>query len=493
MYSQEDVNARWNLDENQDDFRKHTAKNFVCVRWKKTHWEYDCNWKDETDRTSNVSWHAFTPLSSDILVASVDFDQDHVVALNGTKLRFKGLRIGYANGDLNFFPNQTMTGARDDGEFRLNGTYLRAWPYSPPPPLPPLPALAQPKLLNGSLTRLPVQPGTIRCTDNNTGLGFLMWSLEDINERWDVDKTEKDFRQHTTKHFVCVQYRDNTWRYDTNWADEPDRASNQSWQTFLPAPQDILMAKVNFDTDTVADMKGVNLTHKGITLGYHTGDMSFFANQGASAAADTGEFRMSGSYFLGYMPQPKSTTVTTTTTITTATTTGTTTRHPNTVRLDIKAGGIRCTDRDKGSGFIMHSKVALNTRFQVLITRKDFLKNTANHMMCVRYKNGTWEYDTNWEDEKKGRTPEVATKNSWRKFKPVATDVIVASVDFNGNKVTNLKGANLKYKNVQFGYHAGNLKVTSAEQHKSYNDYGRDDPYGEFRAEGFYIDAWWPR
>eukprot|EP00933_Yihiella_yeosuensis_P045666 TRINITY_DN41061_c0_g1_i1.p1 TRINITY_DN41061_c0_g1~~TRINITY_DN41061_c0_g1_i1.p1 ORF type:complete len:537 (-),score=77.46 TRINITY_DN41061_c0_g1_i1:141-1751(-) len=485
MYTREEVNTRWSLDIEQYDFRKHTAKNFVCVRYQNNTWQYDTNWADEADRASNVSWHPFHPRSTDILVASVDFTQDKAISLNRTcGLTVNGMQVGYVGGDIHFFGDQSINGSFDDGEFRVNGSRIFACPFLPEKVQSQLTSPLKP-VVNGSVTRLPVQSGGIRCTDSNAGTGFIMFSLVDINSRWNLDKTENDFRMNAAKNFVCVRYADNTWQYDTNWEDEPDRDSRQSWHVFIPVKTDILMATVDFTRDTVMDMKESNLTYKGVQMGYQEGDLIFEPNQNMNGSVDAGEFRLAGTYFYGYHPPISATTTTTTTTGTTTPTTTTTTTQQY-LLVKIRTGGFRCTDKNIGSGYIMYTKQGVNERFNLLQGKKDFTVHTATNFLCIRCRNGTWQYDTNWQDE--GR--KVA---SWRNFTPVATDVAVALVDYTKDKVTSLKGANLKYKGLQMGYKDGDLSVFPGNSDLSFNLFGSDDHFGEFRTGGSYMMVYNPR
>eukprot|EP00933_Yihiella_yeosuensis_P080571 TRINITY_DN94022_c0_g1_i1.p1 TRINITY_DN94022_c0_g1~~TRINITY_DN94022_c0_g1_i1.p1 ORF type:complete len:550 (+),score=86.92 TRINITY_DN94022_c0_g1_i1:74-1723(+) len=496
MYSRENVNTRWRRDPYQDDFRVHSASNFVCIRRAGEMWQFDTNWADEGDRSSNQSWNPFIPKSTDIAVASVDFGTDVIIDLKFKKaLVSNGLTLGYSTGDINFFSNQDADGnnATGAGDFRINGTYILAFPFEPEPPENPTPPPAQPVVLSSGLTRLPVMTGGIRCTDNNTGTGFIMYSLQDINVRWTLDKTQKDFREHSARNFLCVRWRDSNWWYDTNWEDEVDRKSNVSWHKFIPAPTDILVAEVDYDKDTITDMKGTKLSQEGITLGYSDGDLSFVPNQGASGQFDRGEFRVVGSNFVAYVPAPPTTTTTTTTTPPKPTTTTTEPFiPPKFVRVEIVSGGIRCSDKNLGAGFIMYTKKFVNDRFKSKIRPKVFMKHDGKSFVCVRYQNKAWQYDTNWEDEVK-KDPRVKDQASWRNFTPAATDAVVATVDFTTKNIRSLSGANMKYQGMRLGYASGDIRVDDGEKDKSFNDYGADDHAGEFRIIGSYMNVWWPR
>jgi len=99
--------------------------------------------------------------------------------------------------------------------------------------------------------------------------------------------------------------------------------------------------------------------------------------------------------------------------------------------------GIACQDHAKGSGFIMYSKENVHTRFAATPVHKQ----NAHHFVCVRYNKG-WKYDTNGKD--------VA-------FTPTNTDILVASADFTGDKVFDLKGSDGMYQKIKHGYASGDL------------------------------------
>ena len=57
------------------------------------------------------------------------------------------------------------------------------------------------------------------------------------------------------------------WRYDNNLAD----------YTFTPEPLDILMAAVNFATDTITSLQVTNTIENGIAKGYASGNLIYTA------------------------------------------------------------------------------------------------------------------------------------------------------------------------------------------------------------------------
>eukprot|EP00933_Yihiella_yeosuensis_P042474 TRINITY_DN3706_c0_g5_i1.p1 TRINITY_DN3706_c0_g5~~TRINITY_DN3706_c0_g5_i1.p1 ORF type:complete len:547 (-),score=72.12 TRINITY_DN3706_c0_g5_i1:94-1734(-) len=477
MYSQQYVNDRWQEDKAQADFRKHTAQNFVCVRYNNRKWEYDNNWADEAaelDRDSNVSWHVFIPRPTDILVAVADWSENpkglHITnlkeAFNYTD--FHGLKIGYAAGDLNFFPNEFISGHADVGEIRMNGTFIEPfsfvkaiWPDTTPRP----PTVI---LKNGHMNRS-IPTGSISCSDNNTGSGFIMYTQKPVNTRWSLDKTENDFRKHTASNFVCVRFNGQNWQYDSNWEDEKERASTESWHNFIPVLTDVLVAQVNYAADTVTDLKGANMTYKTIHGGYTDGDISFFPNQGWNGEADNGEFRLTGSYItLPPIPTPTTTTTTTTTVPGTTSTPVFFQSAPingtKLVNRKIDAGEIACTGDNIHPGFIMYSLQDVHLRFFGASPKL----HTSTNFVCVRMKNDKWQYDTKARDVMNLHQP------SWLDFHPVPTDVCVAAVDFVKARARSLKGVRARSYGMQLGYSSGDLHFIRSKNIGDYKVWGRN-------------------
>ncbi|MEE9405123.1 MAG: hypothetical protein V3V20_09530, partial [Algisphaera sp.] len=64
---------------------------------------------------------AFTPTSSDVLLAAVDFSSDTITSLQGQTGFVAGVEQGYVSGDLSFHTN-LWNGNANLGEFAVNGT-----------------------------------------------------------------------------------------------------------------------------------------------------------------------------------------------------------------------------------------------------------------------------------------------------------------------------------------------------------------------------------
>lgn len=71
----------------------------------------------------NQGWIDFTPQAGDQLVATVDFDADTIVGLEGATGSVNGIDQGYASGDLTFAAN-VWNGVSNPGEFTVGGTFF---------------------------------------------------------------------------------------------------------------------------------------------------------------------------------------------------------------------------------------------------------------------------------------------------------------------------------------------------------------------------------
>ena len=108
MYSEESVHTRFSAHPPLGN----NADHFVCVI-------YDGNWKYD----NNSTYYVFTPRSTDILVAEVDFSADTVTDLVGQDSTSNGIAYGYASGDLTFEADK-WNGSTNDGEFYITGTSI---------------------------------------------------------------------------------------------------------------------------------------------------------------------------------------------------------------------------------------------------------------------------------------------------------------------------------------------------------------------------------
>eukprot|EP00933_Yihiella_yeosuensis_P015954 TRINITY_DN1377_c0_g1_i1.p1 TRINITY_DN1377_c0_g1~~TRINITY_DN1377_c0_g1_i1.p1 ORF type:complete len:559 (-),score=86.48 TRINITY_DN1377_c0_g1_i1:115-1791(-) len=427
MYSGQEVNKRWNTDPYQLDFRGQTSSNLVCVRYNKGRWEYDANWADEPDRGSKESWHYFMPTLQDVLVARVDFSNGNkITSLKGMKFRHNGMNAGYAAGKL-------LIG-KIKGGFATSGGSIFPYPdtvaFVPPKPPIPQPAVPSNKLLFNA--------GGFRCTDGNTGKGFLMYSKQPVNDRWKKDKFQADFRQHTASNFVCVRYNRGRWEYDTNWADEKDRASKRSWHKFWPLNTDVIVASVDYVSMKLKDLKGMNFKHSGMQMGYSAGDLQFFPNQGVRGKLDYGEFKVNGTFVVDYN-YPKAP------------------MHINNFRVPLhdEATSFSCSSNANAkAGFVMLANATILKRFNINLTAEPTAVSQRNHkFLCVQYNHSKWLYDANWRK-----------KPSWVEFVPDPSDIVVASINYTTGEIKRIEGTNVRYSGMQMGFAGGDLWVFTTKQ-----------------------------
>lgn len=110
MYSEESVHTRF-ASSAPNQFN---ADHVIAVTYSNNQWSYD----------TNSILVPFTPSPTDLLLASVNFDQDTVVSLEGINDVENGIQKGYASGDLTYIAN-FWNNAFNDGEFGVNGTSFR--------------------------------------------------------------------------------------------------------------------------------------------------------------------------------------------------------------------------------------------------------------------------------------------------------------------------------------------------------------------------------
>ncbi|WP_459556725.1 Ig-like domain-containing protein [Lacunimicrobium album] len=107
MFSQQVVSTRFSSIDTGN------ADHFIMVRNNAGQWQYD----------TNYNWIDFTPITTDRLVASVNFSTDTILALEGQADVVNGINLGYADGDLAFTAN-TYNGSPNAGEFGITGSYF---------------------------------------------------------------------------------------------------------------------------------------------------------------------------------------------------------------------------------------------------------------------------------------------------------------------------------------------------------------------------------
>ena len=127
----------------------------------------------------------------------------------------------------------------------------------------------------------------VPCTDSATGTGFIMYSAQDVRSRF----SQTSLPAEMADHLICVKYITGTgWTYD-------DDAGN--YVSFATRDTDVLVASVDFGSDTVAKLEGTDDYEAYVSKGYNSGDLTFEKGKyGTSATSDVGEVFVSGTYFI---------------------------------------------------------------------------------------------------------------------------------------------------------------------------------------------------
>ncbi|MEO1053271.1 MAG: PA14 domain-containing protein [Bacteroidota bacterium] len=89
------------------------SDHFIAIKYLNDQWVYD----------NNSTYTAFTPESTDLIMAEVDFANDQITGLEATSGEVNGIETGFASGDLTFYADR-WNGNNNDGEFTITGTYF---------------------------------------------------------------------------------------------------------------------------------------------------------------------------------------------------------------------------------------------------------------------------------------------------------------------------------------------------------------------------------
>lgn len=120
--------------------------------------------------------------------------------------------------------------------------------------------------------------------------------------------------------------------------------------------------------------------------------------------------------------------------------------------------GVACQEGNSGEGFLMYSLQSVHARFLSHPPHED----NAYHFLCVRYAQGSWQYDSN---------------SAWQPFDPLPGDVLLAVIDFDIDRVISLAGNQGFLNGIAQGYASGDLQFTA-------NRWANRDNDGEFAVNG---------
>jgi VCBS repeat-containing protein len=373
------------------------STHLVAVRQNGNQWQF-------TQREA-TGWVDFTPVSSDRLIAEVDFDADTISNLQGINTTIGGIDAGYATGDLIFQANR-FGGVGNTGEFVVSGKYFDS------------------DVTNSVVTTTAGNTGFgVAADDMATGSGFLLYTDESVHTRFSNVFTDN------ADHFIAVRFEQDQWQFTNKEA--------FGWVDFTPRESDRLVASIDFDLDTVTGLLGIYTTVQGIEAGYNESDLTVAANVWNGTAND-GEFGVSGSYFK----------------------VGPIIKRTNVGNLGL---GVSASDDATGTGYLLYSAQMVQERLAHVYN------SSANHLIAVRLDDNQWQY-TN-----------VESGIGWKNFTPVATDRIIAEIDFDLDTIDAMLGIDTVIEGVDAGYIAGDLNFVADRWNGQPND-------GEFEVTGTFFE-----
>eukprot|EP00439_Symbiodinium_sp_Y106_P012060 s2756_g1.t2 len=101
-----------------------------------------------------------------------------------------------------------------------------------------------------------------QCEDDNgqeSRLGFLMFTKESRAARWQSTATS------FAENFVCARFTGVEWQY----------LEGTTWTQFIPYPTDVLLARIEFDNNTITSLKGSDEEFYTVKMGFVDGDLDF--------------------------------------------------------------------------------------------------------------------------------------------------------------------------------------------------------------------------
>lgn len=309
-------------------------------------------WKIDRNKNALVE---FTPESTDLLVAEVDFTANTVNHLEGSSLLIEGINAGYVSGDL-VITAEMWGGSANEGEFGVEGTEivvgggdgnnspvlaaigdqhnyvddsvsltLSATDGDGDPVSFTASGLPSGLNLNGAeISGQPTSAGTYNVTvtasDDNGGQDSesFAWTVDAGTPGTTVTLTLGDLNlgiaahdQRTGSGYIMYSAES----IHTRFADNPPSAWNADhliavvydngvWKidrnkntlvAFTPVSTDHLLAEVDFGADTVDHLIGVNTVVEGINAGYSAGDLVITAEMWGGSPNE-GEFGVDGSF-----------------------------------------------------------------------------------------------------------------------------------------------------------------------------------------------------
>ncbi|WOO40097.1 DUF7594 domain-containing protein [Rubellicoccus peritrichatus] len=241
-------------------------------------------------------------------------------------------------------------------------------------------------------------------TDWRGGTGFLMYSAEDVYQRFDAYSGNAN-------NVIAVYFSNGQWYADRNYGQV----------AFAPTVTDVLLARIDFSNDTTTSLQGQRDSFEGIHYGYASGDLAYAANVWNGGGENpTGEFSVSGTGFSPHVEVP----------------------------LPLPSGeygltplneGIAGTASRTNTGYLMYSGENAHARFNVPT-------GNAQHLVAVYCTEGQWYYDSG---------------SNGVAFSPRPTDILLAAVHFRDDTIITFTDEIGKEHGMQKGYIDASLSFTA--------------------------------
>ncbi|MFN9433772.1 MAG: putative Ig domain-containing protein, partial [Planctomycetota bacterium] len=127
------------------------------------------------------------------------------------------------------------------------------------------------------------QSHPIAVDDNATGTGWILYSSQKLVDRIPSFTP----RPGSNTNFIAVRYNAGRWEFN----------NDTEWIRFSTRSDDLLVAKLDFDTNTVTSLVGKSGRVNGVAFGYASGNLVFNADKWNSTS-DPGEFTVVGNSFV---------------------------------------------------------------------------------------------------------------------------------------------------------------------------------------------------
>ena len=401
LYSEENVHTRFSANPPHPDNSDH----LISVRFVGERWHYN----------NSSRFFPFTPRSTDILIADVDFDADTIVSLQGIAGTTNGIRMGYVAGDLSFQANW-WNNTPNTGDFTVEGTQF---------------------VPNGIPPNIDIQPADLTVTQSQQAVFAVLASGDEpIAYQWQRDGV--DLPGETSSAYLL---------------ESTDQLTDNG------AAFDVIVSNPRGTTTSVVATLTVNLTPIPPTVEIQPMDQTviepspaLFSVKASGNAPLSYQWRRNGIHILGatranYQLEPTDATSHDSVVfdVVISSPFGTVISLPAVLHVDPAPiyvfqnnSGIAARDLATGTGYILYSEENVHTRFSA---NRPF-GNTSAHWIAVQFDGTQWLYDNN---------------SRLFPFAPQPTDILVALVDFDADTISGLQGVSGTDHGIRLGYASGDL------------------------------------